>query len=200
MGMIDVPGQKSTYGNCYQRLVEEWHEFTNLGPDFFDYEVPETVSIVSVLYNRAEQIEHFVTALARQSFKGQIELVIVDDLSPDRSAQRLHSALKGHSSQKMNLKLINNHQNLGNCNSRNIGIEHSTGSIVIVIDSDCLVSKDFVRNHLFAHTFCDCSVVVGPILESKGLPPFAVLEHYERDLAKANENARLRIKYCSKAS
>jgi glycosyltransferase involved in cell wall biosynthesis len=191
MGMIDIPGQKSTYdGNYYQRLVEEWNQFTNLEPDFFDYEIPQTVSIVSILYNRAEQIEPFVTALARQSFKGQIELVMVDDLSPDRSVQRLHSALKGHSSQKMNLKLIKNHQNLGNCNSRNIGIEHSTGSIIIVIDSDCLVSKDFVRNHLFAHTFCDCSVVVGPILESRGLPPFVLLGHYERDLAKANENAR----------
>ncbi len=189
-GIILNPLQEPTYNlNHYQRVAEEWHQFTDLTLDSFDYEIPATVSIVSILYNREEQIEHFVSALSRQSFKGQIELVMVDDSSPDRSVQRLHSALEGHSSTRINLKLITNRQNLGNCHSRNIGIAHSTGSIIIVIDSDCLLSQDFVRNHFFAHTYCNCSVVVGPIVELLGLPPFGALEHYERHLAKANEHA-----------
>ena len=107
------------------------------------------VSIVSVLYCKAGEIEGFLRAIKRQSYLGEIELVFVDDLSPDDSSQRvvnffeeweaqLNRNAGTESKQIPSYKLIRNDRNLGNCESRNRALDQVTGDVVVIVDADCL--------------------------------------------------------------
>lgn len=145
-------------------------------------------SIVSVLYAKAEQLEPVLESYFRQSYEGEFEIVFVDDQSPDDServiARCVEMAQRSGRYQKLPLiRVIRNERNLGNCVSRNRGIGEAQGDIIIVIDADCMVNKDFLKCHADAHSFDDCEVVIGPFnLETNWRDPLTVLEEYESRL------------------
>ena len=145
-------------------------------------------SIVSVLYGKAEQLDSVLESYFRQSYEGEFEIVFVDDQSPDDServiARCIETAQQSGRYRKLPLiRIIRNEKNQGNCVSRNRGIREAQGDIIIVIDADCMVNKDFLRCHADAHSFDDCDVVIGPYnLETNGRPPLTVLKEYEERL------------------
>ncbi len=62
------------------------------------------------------------------------------------------------------------------------GIAASTGDVLVVVDADCLLNRDFVLRHVEAHAFDDCEVVVGAMnIETRGRDPLEVLAEHERD-------------------
>lgn len=177
--------------NRFQQQLDEWDEYVNT----LDVrECYQKVSLVTILYNRSKEISFFLNAITSQTFLGIIELIVVDDLSPDDSVIKLQNWFDKSASDnnRIELKVIRNSENLGNCHSRNIGVMNATGEIVIIIDSDCLMNKDFIRNHTLAHAINDCTIVIGPHnLETEGLPPDKVLKAYENDLIRANDICNL---------
>jgi glycosyltransferase involved in cell wall biosynthesis len=144
-------------------------------------------SIISILYGKAEQIEPVLNSYFRQSYQGEVEIIFVDDQSPDDSSaivqQYLESAKQNDNYSKLpEIKVLHNERNLGNCISRNRGIQAATGDIILVIDADCIVNKDFLLRHAEAHSFDDCEVVIGPLnLETNGRIPLEALLAYEEN-------------------
>jgi glycosyltransferase involved in cell wall biosynthesis len=45
------------------------------------------VSIVTILYNKAKELPAVLASYERQTYAGEIELVFVDDASPDNSVE-----------------------------------------------------------------------------------------------------------------
>ena len=125
------------------------------------------VSVVSPLYRSRDSVEPFLSALGGQDYGGEIEVILVDDKSPDMSgdfAERIASTAAG----RLSVKVVRNAENLGNCGSRNRGIDFANGDYVIVIDPDCIVNPRFVRSHVHQHLKC-FDVVLGPMgIESGG--------------------------------
>ena len=35
-------------------------------------------------------------------------------------------------------------------------------TLLIIIDADCMLNRDFVQRHVDAHAFGDCEIVIGP--------------------------------------
>jgi glycosyltransferase involved in cell wall biosynthesis len=144
-----------------------------------------SISVVTILYKRASAIPEVLRSYFRQSYEGDIEIIFVDDASPDNSAeiveQEFDKARKsGLYARVPKHKVIRNASNQGNCISRNIGIAQAQGDVVVVIDSDCMLNRDFLRLHAEAHSFNDCDVVIGPInIESDGRNPTKWLEQLE---------------------
>ncbi|MEY4699920.1 MAG: hypothetical protein RL326_107, partial [Pseudomonadota bacterium] len=123
------------------------------------------VSIVTVLYRKEREIPFFLRALAAQDYRGEIELVVVDDQSPDASSALLestHAELAAQGERAPNLKLLRNSANLGNCGSRNRALKEVTGDVIVVIDCDCLLNPAFVSAHVHSHLFHAADVVIGP--------------------------------------
>lgn len=155
------------------------------------------VSIVTILYNKAHELPYVLASYAAQTYPGEIEIVCVDDCSPDdslavveRFAEELSRGSRaGH---PLDFRFFRNERNSGNCLSREAGIAAATGAVLIVIDADCMLNRDFVKRHVEAHAFDDCEVVIGPLnIETKGGDPLAVLAAYEADPALAMANAEL---------
>lgn len=155
------------------------------------------VSIVTILYNKAAELPHVLASYAAQTYAGEIEIVCVDDCSPDDSVavvERFAAELgRGERpGRPLAVRIVRNERNSGNCLSREAGIAAASGAILVVIDADCMLNRDFVKRHVEAHAFDDCEVVIGPLnIETKGGEPQAVLAAYEADPALAMANAEL---------
>lgn len=155
------------------------------------------ISVVTILHGKAEQIDTVLTSYFRQSYEGDFEIVFVDDQYPDQSIEAVgrcfDTARRSGKYQRLpEYVVLRNEQNLGNCMSRNRGIRAAKGDIVIVLDVDCMVNRDFLKRHAEAHSSNDCDIVIGPMnLETNGRDPFAVLDEYEERIDRVLADAQL---------
>lgn len=144
-------------------------------------------SVVGVLYQKADQIEAVLESYLRQSYPGDVELILVDDRTPDDSVRRAQEYISTRTAgscvaRPPQVRFIRNERNSGNCISRSVGVREARGDIVVVIDMDCMVNRDFLLRHAEAHSFGDCDVAIGPMnIETNGEPPLRVLEEHEAD-------------------
>lgn len=95
----------------------------------------DNLSVVIPTYNSEGSIESLIIELNTQLNNLNIEvfeIIVVNDYSTDRTLDILNSANKTD----LNLKIINNHKNLGQAQSTLIGIENSNFEVIITIDDD----------------------------------------------------------------
>jgi len=89
------------------------------------------VSVVVPTYDRPEKLRRAVETVRAQTYR-PIELVVVDDHSPEPAADALEDlALDG-----VSLTLVRHEQNRGGNAARNTGIGESTGKFVAFLDDD----------------------------------------------------------------
>ena len=137
------------------------------------------VSVVSSLFRSRAVVEPFLKAFRNQDYEGEIEIVLVDDKSPDRGGE-VAEALADHLGDRFSLKIVRNAENLGNCQSRNRGVALATGDYIIVIDPDCIVNRRFVRSHVHQH-LKGFDVVLGPMgIESADRNALDLVETLDR--------------------
>ena len=86
----------------------------------------ESVTFLIINRNNKDTINRCLAAIERVKYPKK-EIVLVDDSSTDGSLESLVS--------KPNKILVNTPQR-GIAHSRNVGMDHSTGSLVFIIDSD----------------------------------------------------------------
>ena len=96
------------------------------------------VSIIVPVYNSENFLTKCVNSILQQSYKN-IELILVDDESPDKSgeicdryAQEDHRVVTIHKS------------NGGTCEARNVGLDHATGKYLMFADGDDWMEKNCV--------------------------------------------------------
>ena len=115
------------------------------------------ISIVIPTSDRVKLLENVLYALNEQTCKS-FEVIIVDDGSTDGTKQ-----LVEHFNSLFTLRYIyvDKQQGNGASHSRNIGIDMAAGEIIIFLDSDSLVHKDFVAEHYRFHQAHSNLAVVG---------------------------------------
>lgn len=185
-GIYNIRLKYELYNGKYYETAEAAKlPFTN-GEDKQPY---QKVSIVSVLHNKANEVSYFLETIFQQSYPGDIEIIFVDDLSEDNSVDTVINKFKQlknsiEKKHQIELKIIKNPANIGNCASRNKGVKEATGNVIVIIDADCLLNRDFLYQHTQAYDKGDCDVVIGSVLETWGQSPQAVLEEYETNINK----------------
>ena len=107
-------------------------------------------SVVIPTYNRKPILEKCLLALETQDFGDIVsgyEVILVDDGSTDGTLEWLAA-----DSEKLpHLRsLSQSHQ--GPAAARNLGVEHAQGDTIVFIDSDLVVTKDFLQAHAEALT------------------------------------------------
>lgn len=104
-------------------------------------------SVVIPTYNRKPILEKCLRALEHQTYDigdriDGYEVVVVDDGSTDETV----AWLRQNSAQFPHVVLLEqNHQ--GPAAARNLGVEQANGDTIIFIDSDLVVTEDFLKAH-----------------------------------------------------
>ncbi|EFA7890871.1 glycosyltransferase, partial [Escherichia coli] len=117
----------------------------------------ELVSIIIPLYNQGEYIEETLNSVKQQSYSNY-ELIIVDDGSNDQFTIEKIKELrfKGYT--------IISKQNGGLASARNEGIRNATGKYIIVLDSDDIIHRDYIKNLLEVITNTKARIVYSKAL------------------------------------
>jgi cellulose synthase/poly-beta-1,6-N-acetylglucosamine synthase-like glycosyltransferase len=107
----------------------------SLGPLPKDDKKPK-VSVIIPAYNEEVHISSCLEAIQKQDFRGNMEVIVVNDGSTDRTAEI---------ASKYPINLIDLKTNVGKANALNVGIEHSKGDILVFSDSDSELASSVVN-------------------------------------------------------
>lgn len=118
----------------------------------------KTVSIVIPAYNCMSSLPFTLESLKNQDLTdkewSQIEIIVVDDGSTDKTEQFVQS-FKGIP----NLIYVKQN-NMGMACSGNTGVTFSKGEIIIFVDADIVLEKNFIREHAVRHSVLDDVVLI----------------------------------------
>ena len=104
------------------------------------------ISVVIPTYNRLPILKKCLDALEKQILNDKIqnfEIVIVDDGSTDETVSWLRNNFETYP----HLRLFEQSHG-GPALGRNLGVESSKGEIIVFIDSDLVVDRYFLMNHV----------------------------------------------------
>ena len=118
----------------------------------------ESVSVIIPTYNSYQTLNLTLKSLENQMLhpetKKMLEVIVVDDGSKDETEQKIKNAQF-----KLNLKYIRQN-NLGRAYARNLGVAISTGKIIVFLDSDIILEKHFLNEHIKRHHYLENIVLV----------------------------------------
>lgn len=97
------------------------------------------VSVIVPVYNVEKYIDKCINSLVNQTLK-DIEIIIVNDGSPDNSEEIIKKYLKKYK----NIKYLKK-ENGGLSDARNYGLNYATGEYIAFLDSDDYVSVDMYQ-------------------------------------------------------
>ncbi|MBO0329629.1 glycosyltransferase [[Muricauda] lutisoli] len=95
-------------------------------------------SIVVPVYNRPEEVRELLESLQEQNYQKNFEVVIVEDGSSESSEDIV---LKFQD--KLNISYYFK-ENSGPGDSRNFGMQNAKGNYYIILDSDCILPKQYL--------------------------------------------------------
>lgn len=97
-------------------------------------------SLIVPVYNRPDEVQELFQSLVNQTYKESYEIVLVEDGSQETSeniVQQFHHQLAVTYLVK---------RNTGPGDSRNYGMKNATGNYFLILDSDCILPKDYLQN------------------------------------------------------
>ena len=127
------------------------------------------LSIVIPVYNVKQYIIRCLESILPQVRNESVEIIIVDDESPDNSIELVNNYVKNY----MDIQLSIIHQkNLGLGGARNTGIIKATGEYVWFVDSDDEIEKDCL-NHIMKTLEFNNDIIIYDYyqIKSEGLVP-----------------------------
>ena len=103
------------------------------------------ISIIVPVYNVEKYLDRCINSLVNQTYNN-IEIILVDDKSPDNSPELCNKWAKKDS----RIKVIHKEKNEGLGFARNTGIENATGDYITFVDSDDYLANNAVEKALEA--------------------------------------------------
>ncbi|MBS1544504.1 MAG: glycosyltransferase [Bacteroidetes bacterium] len=103
------------------------------------------VSVICLCYRHAAFITETVESVLHQTYKN-VELIVVDDMSPDNSRE----VLAGLQHKYPVMKVVMPPTNLGNCKAFNLGWSKSSGDFVIDLAGDDLLMPNRIAEGVIA--------------------------------------------------
>lgn len=120
------------------------------------------VSIIIPVYKAENSIEKCIKSILDQTYK-KIELLLVDDGSPDKSGEICDKYQKDP-----HIKVFHT-QNRGVSHARNVGLSYATGDYITFCDSDDFYDTHFVEKMLQSALKYNSDITIcGYYLEEKG--------------------------------
>lgn len=119
------------------------------------------LSVITATYNRQQKLQETVKALSQQTIPPEeYEVIVVDDGSPEPIKISDDSCPK-------NFKLIRFEKNQERSKARSTAVDAAAGEIVVFVDDDLILQKNFLEKHLRAQKEWNDVLAIGKII----LPP-----------------------------
>ncbi len=123
------------------------------------------VSVIIPVYNVEKYIAKCISSLQRQDYEN-FEIIVVDDGSPDRSANIIDEM----SVKDSRIRVIHK-SNGGVSSARNVGIENSNGEYLMFVDGDDWVEKNYISEFVRFIKFSSNDIVMNyNYITDNGLP------------------------------
>lgn len=120
------------------------------------------ISIIVPVYNVEKYIIGCLTSISRQTYKGLIECIIVDDCGSDASIQLAEAFVREYSGNIL-FTILHHESNKGLSGARNTGLKAATGDYVFFLDSDDEISDDCIERLAEPLSTCSVDFVMGNI-------------------------------------
>ena len=131
------------------------------------------VSILIPVYKAEKYISKCVQSVLGQIYDN-IEMVIVDDASPDNSMAIVDNLIESNgltptgTDNGLSIKIIHNERNLGIAATRNKLMDNATGDYILFVDSDDYIEFDAVESLVGVAEKTGCDIVKCGYFEVKG--------------------------------
>ncbi len=102
------------------------------------------VSIIIPIYNVEQQISKCINSVIQQDYAGDIECLLIDDCTPDKSLIIAKEIIAGNTKSNITFKIIQHPENRGLSAARNSGIKSSRGEYMFFLDSDDEITPDCI--------------------------------------------------------
>ena len=102
---------------------------------------PETITIIIPVYNVQDYIKECLDSVAKQTYDGALECIIVDDCGSDNSIAITETFIQEYCG-NIHFRIVTHQQNKGLSAARNTGIREAKGEYLLFIDSDDKISPD----------------------------------------------------------
>lgn len=99
----------------------------------------DLISVIIPVYKVEECLDRCVESVLKQTYSN-LEIILVDDGSPDKCGEMCER----YKEEDKRIKVIHK-SNGGLSDARNVGIENATGKYLSFIDSDDVVTKDYIE-------------------------------------------------------
>ena len=102
------------------------------------------ISIIIPVYNVEPYVEDCLSSITAQTYRGDIECIIVNDCTPDNSCAVIERFMNGYDG-KVDFKLLHHAVNRGLSAARNTGIAAATGDYIYFLDSDDEITPNAIE-------------------------------------------------------
>lgn len=112
------------------------------------------ISVIVPIYNVEKYLKECIDSIIKQTYK-DIEIILVDDGSPDRCSELCDN----YALQDSRIKVVHK-KNGGLSSARNAGIDIASGEWLVFIDSDDYIHSEMLTKMMEAQIATDASLVV----------------------------------------
>ncbi|MCK5611736.1 glycosyltransferase family 2 protein [Candidatus Pacearchaeota archaeon] len=105
------------------------------------------LTVIIPTYNRPDDLETVLNSIMAQTERPK-EVLIVDDSSNELIENLCKKMSDNLHEKNINLLYIRNNRERSSAIARNIGIEHCTGNIVMFLDDDVILEKEYIKQIL----------------------------------------------------
>lgn len=102
------------------------------------------ISIIIPIYNVEEYITECLQSVMRQTYKGNMECILVDDCGKDNSIPIAESRIIDYKG-PISFHILHHDHNRGLSAARNTGTDTATGDFIYYLDSDDYISEDCIE-------------------------------------------------------
>jgi glycosyltransferase involved in cell wall biosynthesis len=138
------------------------------------------LSVIVATYNRAEILRETIRRLFEQGLPdlSAIELVVIDDASPDHTAQIVREA---QASAPFKLVYLRNPENRGPGYTQNRGLREAQAPLVLLMADDIFMSPQALGAHIRAHETHPAreTAILGQVVQSPELTQSVFLKNWD---------------------
>ena len=120
----------------------------------------DLISVVVTCYNHQDYIEQCLRSIFEQTYKN-IELLVLDDGSTDKSAQIIQETLVDSPFPTR----FESHENMGVVKTRNKALQQIQGTYFIFVDSDDFLDSDFIESFYTTMLQEEADIVYGDLYD-----------------------------------
>ena len=107
------------------------------------------ISVLIPVYNVEKYVRRCLFSVLNQTMQEGVEVIIVNDCTPDHSMEEIFEALRAYSGnergEKMSVRVVNHDTKHGQAVVRNTAMNYATGDYVIHVDSDDWIEPDMLE-------------------------------------------------------